>query len=106
MSIDDSKDYGLLDRLAGEFADRLRRGERPTIREYAERYPQLADLIREAFPALITVEEVEEIGPDREQRRGRRCRRSATTGSSARSATGAWGWSTRPSRPRSAAAWP
>ncbi len=68
MSIDDSKDYDLLDRLAGEFADRLRRGERPTVREYAERYPGLADLIREAFPALVTVEEVEEIVQDRERR--------------------------------------
>jgi WD40 repeat protein/serine/threonine protein kinase len=68
MSIDDSKDYDLLDRLAGEFADRLRRGERPTVRDYAERYPALADLIREAFPALVTVEEIEEIVQDREQR--------------------------------------
>ncbi len=68
MSIDDSEDYDLLDRLAGEFADRLRRGERPTVREYAERYPELADLIREAFPALVTVEQVEEIVQDREQR--------------------------------------
>ena len=67
MSIDDSKDYDLLDRLAGEFADRLRRGERPTVREYAERYPRLADIL-EAFPALVTVGEVEEIVQDREQR--------------------------------------
>ncbi len=66
MSIDDSNDYDLLDRLAGEFADRLRRGERPTVREYAERYPELADLIREAFPALITVGEVEVIVQDRD----------------------------------------
>jgi serine/threonine protein kinase/WD40 repeat protein/tetratricopeptide (TPR) repeat protein len=67
MSIDESKDYDLLDRLASEFADRLRRGERPTVREYAEKYPALADLIREAFPALVTVGEVEEIVQDREQ---------------------------------------
>jgi eukaryotic-like serine/threonine-protein kinase len=68
MAIDDSKDYDLLDRLAGEFADRMRRGDRPTVREYAERYPELADLIREAFPALVTVEEVEEIVQDHERR--------------------------------------
>ncbi len=68
MSIGDSKDYDLLDRLAGEFADRLRRGERPSVREYAERYPELADLIREAFPALVTVEQVEEIVQDCERR--------------------------------------
>ncbi len=64
MSIDDSKDYDLLDRLADEFADRLpprRAAHGP--KEYAERYPELADEIRELFPALVTVEQVEEICP-------------------------------------------
>ncbi len=32
--------------LAHEFVDRQQRGETPTIREYCERYPKLADEIR------------------------------------------------------------
>ena len=46
-----SGQYALLDRLAEEFAERYRRGERPGIREYTDRYPDLADEIRELFPA-------------------------------------------------------
>ena len=111
MSISDSGQYDLLDRLAEEFAARFRRGERPGLQEYIDRYPELADEIRELFPALVEVEQVEERpagdGPGRRKRRRPRrpWARSATTGSSARSAGAAWGWSTRPSRSRSAAAW-
>jgi WD40 repeat protein/tetratricopeptide (TPR) repeat protein len=61
MSIDDSRGFDLLDRLAEEFADRYRRGERPSLSEYIERYPHLADDIRGFFPALVRVEQVEEI---------------------------------------------
>ncbi len=42
--------------LAEEFVERYRRGERPPIREYAEKYPDLADEIREVFPAVAMVE--------------------------------------------------
>ena len=63
------------------------------------------------FPAMVKVEQVEEICHDwddaeRADARATCRRRSATTGSSARSAGAAWGSSTRPSRSRSAAAWP
>jgi serine/threonine protein kinase/WD40 repeat protein len=37
---------------ADEFSDRLARGETPTVEEYAQRYPEIAALIRELFPAL------------------------------------------------------
>ena len=43
--------------IAAEFAARLRRGEHPSICEYVERYPELADDIRELFPALALVEQ-------------------------------------------------
>src|SRR5262245_22927126 len=33
--------------LAGEFAERYRRGERPSLTEYTDRYPKLAEQIRE-----------------------------------------------------------
>src|SRR5947209_3431236 len=45
-----------IDRLAEEFADRLRRGERPTPTEYADRHPDLAEAIRDLFPALVLME--------------------------------------------------
>jgi hypothetical protein len=38
-----SGNYDRLDRLADEFAERFRRGERPSLKEYVERYPELAD---------------------------------------------------------------
>jgi len=47
----------LIDRLAEEFVARLRRGEQPTVAEYVERHPDLADEIRELFPPLLLMEE-------------------------------------------------
>jgi WD40 repeat protein/serine/threonine protein kinase len=44
-------------RLAEEFAERYRRGERPSVTEYAVRYPALAADIRDLFPALAMIEE-------------------------------------------------
>jgi serine/threonine protein kinase/WD40 repeat protein len=46
-----------LNRLAEEFVERHRRGERPTPAEYARQYPQLAERIRDLFPALLVMEE-------------------------------------------------
>jgi WD40 repeat protein/serine/threonine protein kinase len=59
ISIEDSHDYARFDALAEEFADRYRRGERPSLTEYVDRLPQMADAIREMFPALVEVERVE-----------------------------------------------
>ncbi len=53
-------DYGRFDELAEEFAERYRRGERPRLQEYVDRLPAMADEIREMFPALVEVEQVEE----------------------------------------------
>jgi WD40 repeat protein/serine/threonine protein kinase len=44
--------------LAEEFVARKRRGEKPSIPEYAARYPDLAEEIRELFPALLMVEDL------------------------------------------------
>jgi len=46
--------------LAEEFLDRKRRGEQPTLREYVDRYPELADDIRDLFPALLMMEDLGE----------------------------------------------
>ncbi len=56
MTNSPSEDCDLLDRLAEEFAARFRRGERPALKEYTDRYPELAEEIREFFPALVKVE--------------------------------------------------
>ncbi len=50
-------DRNPFERLAEEFAARLRRGEHPSLNEYIERYPELADDIRDLFPALALVEQ-------------------------------------------------
>src|SRR5262249_54769090 len=36
-----------------DFAARYRRGERPALQEYTDRHPELADEIRECFPAVV-----------------------------------------------------
>lgn len=48
----------LLDQLAESFAQRYRNGERPSLSEYTDRYPELATQIRELFPALVMMEDV------------------------------------------------
>ena len=52
----EESDLNLVQQLADEFAQRLRRGERPSINEYAQRYPGLAELIRDTFEALAMME--------------------------------------------------
>ena len=50
---------GRIDELAEEFVGRYRRGERPQVREYAERYPDLAPSIQKLFPMLVALEQCE-----------------------------------------------
>jgi serine/threonine protein kinase len=47
-----------LGRLADEFLERYRRGERPALTEYTDRHPELAAQLRELFPALVLMEDV------------------------------------------------
>jgi serine/threonine protein kinase len=51
-----------VEQLAEEFAQRLRRGERPSLTEYTTRYPALAGQIRELFPALVEMEQLASVG--------------------------------------------
>src|SRR5688572_790248 len=46
-----------LDELAEDFSQRRRRGETPSLTEYSERFPHLAEEIRELFPALDLLEQ-------------------------------------------------
>jgi serine/threonine protein kinase/Tfp pilus assembly protein PilF len=61
-SASDSRDP--LEQLAEEFAERYRRGERPSLSEYTARHPELAAEIRELFPALVEMEQLASVaGP-------------------------------------------
>ena len=44
--------------LADEFLARCKRGEKPTIREYCDRHPDLAEEIRDVFEAVLMVEDL------------------------------------------------
>ena len=46
-----------VEKLAEEFAERFRRGEHPSLTEYTGRFPDLADQIRDLFPALVVMEQ-------------------------------------------------
>ena len=54
-----------VERLAEEFLERRRRGERPAISEYEQRYPEMAAEIRELFPAIAFVENMADSGERR-----------------------------------------
>src|SRR5215467_4509679 len=49
---------GLVLELAEEFLDRYRKGERPSLREYIDRHPDLAAEIKEVFPAMAMLENI------------------------------------------------
>ena len=66
----------LFNLLADEFADRYRRGERPPLSEYTDKYPELADEIRELFPALVAIEQ---FGTGADEATGRVSAQSKTT---------------------------
>src|SRR5436190_3262039 len=64
MASDNSERFVLLNHLADEFAARYRRGERPSLEDYVDRHPELADDIREFFPAMAEMEQVKEARED------------------------------------------
>ena len=49
---------GIVLELAEEFLRRHRRGERPSLKEYTDRHPELAAEIREVFPAMALMENI------------------------------------------------
>jgi WD40 repeat protein/tetratricopeptide (TPR) repeat protein len=44
--------------LAEEFLERYRKGERPGLKEYVDRHPELGGEIREVFPAMAMMENI------------------------------------------------
>jgi eukaryotic-like serine/threonine-protein kinase len=57
-------DRNPFERLAEEFAERLRRGEDPAITDYVAQNPEHADEIRELFPEIAAVERCKPARPD------------------------------------------
>jgi serine/threonine protein kinase/WD40 repeat protein len=59
-----SSDREPIEELAESFLARFRAGERPSLTEYTAAHPELADQIRELFPALVEMEQaVSAVGP-------------------------------------------
>jgi hypothetical protein len=58
---DASGDRDPFEVVAASFLARLRAGERPSVEEFAGRYPELADQIRDLLPAVVMVEQ--ELSP-------------------------------------------
>jgi serine/threonine protein kinase len=52
-----ANEQDIIDKLADSFVARLRAGERPSVEEYAQRHPELADGIRELLPAIAMLEQ-------------------------------------------------
>ena len=50
-----------LDLLAESFLERFRRGERPSLEEYTAAHPELAEDIRDLFPALVEIERMKSL---------------------------------------------
>src|SRR5262249_27436634 len=44
--------------LAEEFLERYRQGQRPSLKEYIDRHPELAAEIKEVFPAMAMMENI------------------------------------------------
>lgn len=49
-------DDDLFDSVAADYLARFRSGERPSVDDYASRYPEVADEIRELFPTMLAIE--------------------------------------------------
>jgi serine/threonine protein kinase/WD40 repeat protein len=56
--LETSSDRNPVEELAEEFLERIRRGEKPALSEYTNKYPSLAGEIRSLFPALLMMEDV------------------------------------------------
>ena len=47
----------LLGELTADFAQRAARGENPSVEEYAQRHPEIAELIRDVFPLIDIIKQ-------------------------------------------------
>lgn len=56
--MDDSSVHSLIDEIADDFLNRRLAGKEPTLIEYCEKYPELAEKIRDFFPALDLLDSI------------------------------------------------
>ena len=63
LAFDTEPDRDPVEWITDEFISRHRQGEQPSISEYALRYPQWADSLREVLPAALILEEVKRPVP-------------------------------------------
>jgi eukaryotic-like serine/threonine-protein kinase len=56
--LDTSLERHPLEVLAAEFVERVRQGERPSMTEYTDRYPELAEQILALFPTVVLMEDL------------------------------------------------
>lgn len=57
MSTSESRSAVVME-LAEEFLERYRQGQRPSLKDYIDRHPELADEVREVFPAMAMMENI------------------------------------------------
>jgi serine/threonine protein kinase len=69
MSDNDPSVADPLGQIADEFVEAFRRGQRPTVEEFARRYPEHADAIREFLPALVLMEKAKAVDGAPDQQR-------------------------------------
>src|SRR5438132_8008872 len=56
--------------IADEFVEAFRQGKRPSVEEFAQRYPAHADEIRDMLPALVLMEKAKSAETPGHQRPG------------------------------------
>src|SRR5437773_7772860 len=69
MIDNDPPSADLLGQTADEFVEAFRQGKRPSVEEFARRYPEQADEIREMLPALVLMEKAKAADAPPGQRR-------------------------------------
>ncbi|HKB36453.1 MAG TPA: hypothetical protein VKD72_08370, partial [Gemmataceae bacterium] len=69
MSDNDPSAADPLGQIADEFVAAFRRGKRPSVEEFARRYPEYADDIRDMLPALVLMEQAKSGDDTSGQRR-------------------------------------
>src|SRR5262245_33157133 len=62
MSENDLSAADPLGQIADEFVEALRQGQRPSVEEFARRYPEHADALRDMLPALALMEKAKSAG--------------------------------------------
>jgi hypothetical protein len=69
MSDNNPSDADPFGQIADEFVEAFRQGKRPSVEEFARRYPAHADAIREMLPALVLMEQAKSANDSPGQRR-------------------------------------